>query len=529
MNERWPHQTFAFEKTVEAINGGAKRICVTAPTGGGKTRCMIDILEWANSLRENSILYTNRRILLDQTKGVLESHGIMPGMRAAGYDLALLRSVQLAMSQTESSQSVVRQSRELHKAHKVLIDECHNQTGQQMQEIMRLHTEQGAVEIGYSATPLDLGDMFDELIVAATMSDCRKCGAVIPANTYAPDEPDLKHVKNYRVGEDLTEGDNTKAIMRPGVFGRVFDHWQRLNPDRKPTILFAPGVKESIWFAEQFTGKGIRAASIDGDNIWIDGEYHDSTKEARDEIRELSESGEVPVVCNRFVLREGVDWPHLAHGIFACVFGSLTSYLQSGGRLLRAYPGMDSVIVQDHGGNWWRHGSLNADREWSLGLTNKLAVGERIEAIRDREEKEPIVCGQCGKTRAGGKKCLACGHEHHGKSRMVVQIDGTLKEIKGDIIAPRITRMEPDTATLWRNIYFQFKNAGKTFTQAEGYFKHKNGYYPPRDIPNMPLNRGDMHLAIADVPWERMRKDPNWKPKPRPEPKPDPQTSMFGD
>src|SRR5690606_19790965 len=117
--------------------------------------------------------------------------------------------------------------------------------------------------------------------------------------------------------------------------------WCELNPDRLPTILFAPGVKESIWFAEQFHSKGIRAAHIDGDDIWIDGEYYTSNHQLREEIRKMSESGELPLVTNRFVLREGIDWPFLAHGIFATVFGSLASYLQSGGRLLRNHPSLD--------------------------------------------------------------------------------------------------------------------------------------------------------------------------------------------
>ena len=58
------------------------------------------------------------------------------------------------------------------------------------------------------------------------------------------------------------------------------------------------------------------------------------------------------VLCNRFVCA-GIDAPWLAHGIFATIFTSLQSYLQSGGRLLRSFPGIDAVTIR-HGGNWWR-------------------------------------------------------------------------------------------------------------------------------------------------------------------------------
>ena len=56
------------------------------------------------------------------------------------------------------------------------------------------------------------------------------------------------------------------------MFGRVLDHWRKLNPDGRPTILFAPGVAESIWFVDEFARNGIRAAHIDGEDTYLDGE-----------------------------------------------------------------------------------------------------------------------------------------------------------------------------------------------------------------------------------------------------------------
>jgi DNA repair protein RadD len=505
---RWPHQQLAFDEATSAILGGAKRICVTAPTGAGKTRMMIDLIEWATENFLPVALYTNRRMLLDQTKDVLEQHVIYPGMRASGYETCLLRDVQLCMTQTELSQVYQKKRRKLHEAKLVIIDEAHNQTADTMQRMMSDHIGQGAAIVGYTATPLDIGHCYDELIVAAKVSDCRQCGALVPAVTFAPDEPDLRHVKKYRVGDDLSEKDNAKVMNLHGIFGRIFDHWEKLNPEHLPTILFAPGVKESLWCAEQFAQRGIRAASIDGDNVWLDGEYYESNKFHREIVAEGSREGSIPVVCNRFVLREGIDWPWLRHGIFATVFGALTSFLQSGGRLLRAFPGKSEVTVQDHGGNFWRHGSLNENREWSLGDTNHIVTGMRAERLRNKEDgdKEPIVCPQCMAVRLHGKACHKCGYEHHSKSRMIVQANGELKEIKGDIFRPRRIKCTPETEQIWRDYYFRGKSKkwNATFNQVEALFFREQHYYPPRDLPNMPRDKRDWFRKVSDVPREQL-------------------------
>ena len=346
--------------------------------------------------------------------------------------------------------------------------------------------------------------MADELLVVGTPSECRSFGALVTAETYAPDEPDLRHIKNYRIGDDLTESQNQQAIMRPGVFGRVLASWKLHNPQQKPTLLFAPDVKGSIYFAEQFCAAGIPAAHIDGDDVWINGEVFVSSHERRDEVKEMLERGEIKIVCNRFVLREGIDWPFVECGIFACVFGALTSYIQSGGRLLRACKstGKETALILDHGGNWWRHGSLNADREWTLGQTNYRTVGERMEQMREQKIVEPITCPACGKVRASGPVCPACGNRSTKKSRLVVQVDGSLRPVEGAIMPPRRIKVKPDTQKLWESMYYRMKRCGRTFRQAEALFCHENHHWPPRDLPFMPKCSADWWRRVEDVPFE---------------------------
>ena len=501
---RWPNQIRAFQYCVDAMGRGVHRLCVTSPTGSGKTVCMTDMIDYAVENHMPVALYTSRKMLYEQTARVLEAEGIHFGKRAAGYKTALLQDVQLVMSQTEASRVYKSKTRELHRAKIVLVDELHQHQGPIFQKIMQAHVDAGATIIGYTATPLDLQNV-DELIVAGTNSECRTCGALVAANTYAPDEPDLRHIHQYQVGEDLTDKQNHEAIMRPGVFGRVKDAWLAHNPERKPTILFGPDVTGSMFFAEQFWKAGIRSAHIDGEDVWLDGELHPSSPELRDEVAALSQAGEIKVVCNRFVLREGINWPWIEVGILATVFGSLQSYLQSGGRLLRSSSGKKEALILDHGGNWHRHGSLNEDRAWTLGLTNRIAVGQRQEALREKKEPEPITCPQCGKVRNGGRECPACGYVAVKRSRVVVQVDGTLRPVEGDIYKPRRVKVIPNQEQIWERIYFRMKRAQRTFRQAEALFAKENHWnWPPRDLPMMPTKPLDWYRVVGDVPAENL-------------------------
>lgn len=504
MTDRWPQQIRAFDGAIAAMNRGVKRLCITSPTGSGKTFMFTDLIHWAVGNRHPVAVYTQRKMLYDQTCGVLDKLGIRYGRRASGHSANLILDVQMCMTQTELSRVYKQQSRGLHGANLVLIDECH-QSGPTFQRLMDDHVAGSAMIVGYTATPLDLSG-YDELLIAGTMSECLRIGALVRPETYAPDEPDLRHIKNYVVGREFTEQEATKAIMRPGVFGRILVAWKKHNPDARPTLLFGPDVAGSLFFAQEFHRTGIPAAHIDGERIWINGIEYASDDEARAEVARLSKYGEIKVVCNRFVLREGIDWPWIEVGCFATVFGALTSFLQSGGRLLRAHPGKTKCIILDHGGNWHRHGSLAVDRNWQLGATNHKMAAERVDRLREKKEQEPITCPECGKVRASGPKCPACGLMAHRRSRLVIQVDGTLKQVAGEIYKPRRVKMKPNTQALWERIYYRAKSQkwNATFRQAEAMFFRENYYWPPKTLRLMPHKPDDWFRKVGDVPKERL-------------------------
>lgn len=512
-------QQSAVSSVLEAIALGHRRILLSMPTGLGKTRCAQMLIEHYLRLGKRASLYSNRKMLVEQTSGVMDRNHVEHGIRMAGAFADLDQRFQISSVQTEASRTLRKKSWSLHRADLVVMDEAHLNGGKSAKELVDAHLQNPeCVLVGLSATPIDLAHFYDHLILAATTSEGRDCGALVPAHHFGPDEPDLRHIGRVTIGEDISEEQARSAMGRINknagagpdqklirLFGSVFEWWEKLNPEHKPTILFAPGVAESLWFAEQFKARGVSAAHIDGDNVWIDGEYYESSRNLRKEVMNGSENGRIDVLCNRFVLREGIDAPWLAHGILATVFGSLQSYLQSGGRLLRSSVGLSSVTIQDHGGNWHRHGSLNIDREWNLTDTTYSISAIREERLRAKEEREPFRCPQCAQILT--RTLCPCGFEIDitKRSRPVVQHDGSLKEYHGDIYRPYATRVTPDTARLWRSMYYRARNAGMTFRAAYGLYCHENGYYPPRDLPLMPRGTADWCAKVADVPQSELR------------------------
>ena len=93
--------------------------------GSGKTVCLTALIRWCGQNHKKVILYTNRRMLTDQTMRVLDAHHIEYGVIAATHKdrRATLRDVQLASIQTVHSRVNRLKRQELWKADVVFVDE----------------------------------------------------------------------------------------------------------------------------------------------------------------------------------------------------------------------------------------------------------------------------------------------------------------------------------------------------------------------------------------------------------------------
>jgi hypothetical protein len=197
--------------------------------------------------------------------------------------------------------------------------------------------------------------------------------------------------------------------------------------------------------------------------------------------------------------------------------------------LLRAYRGLDHVRVQDHGGNWHRHGSLNADREWFLDYTAETVAAVRDHRLRMRKchrcqtdlrpdcgwcpichfwnEVEPQRCPQCARV-IQESRC-SCGWEAKAgkKSRPVVTTDGDLVEMHGDIYRPHRVYRQRNGPERWKDMYYRSrtKRGARTFRAAAALFACENNWcYPDPTWPLMPIEEHDWFKLVADVPRQRL-------------------------
>jgi DNA repair protein RadD len=471
----WPHQIRAIEQSRAAYRAGQSAWAICAPCGAGKTEIMHRLAIPAAQAGKRVCIYTHRVLLTRQIIDGLSSTGVPFGVIASGFsDMANPEAAIQICSLDTVYARMDKFTFEFPQADIVIVDEAHQQTGEKARAVFDRHKLGGAKRIGFTATPVDIGGMYESIVDAGKYSEMLDCKAHLPMICYGPDRPDLSKIRAMP-GGDFSYGDDRKINAVPTIVGRVYEWWRKLNPLEKPAIAFAPGVAESRWFVREFAKRGVPCAHIDGERVmcarWNDqgteieiteAETCDST---RKEVIDGLTSGEFKILWNRFVLREAINIPSVYHVILATSMGGLSTYLQSVGRGQRFHRDYDHKILQDHGGNTDRHGLPGEDREWELGCTNNSIQKKEQERRRKEqgEEAEPICCPQCTAMRTHGSFCPACGYHHKRSVKIVRQIDGQLVKKTG-----RDTKYKaPKTFDqVWRSQLYASSILGHSVSQA---------------------------------------------------------------
>lgn len=510
----WPTQQKAVELIAERLRGERKKFCLASPTGGGKTRIMTKASIDAVGNNCRVALIMNRKELIRNTIATLRNFGVRCGTMAADFDKRkdsggvayedIGAPVQVCMMQTLAA-GIRSGSRHYPAADLVMIDEAHLLKGDQGTKLIQ-HYETASLVTGVTATPVNMKWLYDELHQFGTNSELRRLGALMPAHIFAPWQFDLKHIGREASGE-YSIGKFVKTIWSQRVFGPLFEHLQIHNPDRRPFLSFAPDVASSVWLAQEYTKNGLPTAHIDGEDVWVDGEFHESRADVREQVLSDIRTGKIVGITNRFVMREGVDIPELYILQLACPIGNTHTFVQICGRVLRFHESLRSlghVKILDHGGNCDRHGSPNQDWPWHkyFDLPERICADERERQFKERKEREPITCPRCGGMRLAGPVCPHCSYRHEKSVRHILQADGRLKPLLGDIIKPINRVKRDDTEKKWSALVHACRNkkdSKMTFAQLEGLFVQSYGYYPPRDIAFMPKDSLDFYRLVRNV------------------------------
>jgi superfamily II DNA or RNA helicase len=327
VTDRWAHQPRTVAATRRAYREGARRILVVLPTGGGKTRLGRHYVE-AYAARGQRVLWVaHREELVGQAAATLGGDvGVLQADRDPGEARVVVASVQTL---------VARGAERLPPADLVVLDEAHHYVAASWGAVARAYS--GALTLGLTATPARadgtaLGDLFDRLVVGATVRDLQAVGVLCPVDVIAPPRP--------------TDG----LAMTPAE--ALAAHAQG-----RPAVVFCASVAE----ARELAAALPRAAYVDG------------SQHPRERAAALAafERGEVDVLTNVFVLTEGWDSPRLNAGdctiVLARGCGAWSTWRQIVGRGLRVAAGVSKrCTVVDLRGAVHVHGLPDEDVELSL-------------------------------------------------------------------------------------------------------------------------------------------------------------------
>lgn len=494
-------QPEAVKKILARRKAGVKRLVVVAPTGAGKTRIIKTLFELELAIQGKPIVYTNRRVLRAQITEVLENHGLRPGVRAAGHRHDLHAPAQVSSIDTERARSLNPfHPWDVHEGTLAVFDEAHSQKASTAQEIMQIHEEQGAFIVGFTATPVGLKDVYHELLDIIPLSDLRRREVIVPCDVFSPSEIDMADIEIGANG-DFVEAQALDRFneVKHVVLGDIIDHYWKLNPLQKPTVVFAPGVPESRWIADELSARGIPTEHIDAN----------TPEDDRVDIFERFKSGETKVVTNYGILGEGWDAPYVECAILCRPTASVSTYLQMVGRILRAAPGKQRATLIDHVGAWWRPGlgSPNQDRKWDLNDTNKSIAKKAKQKLETREagEKEPARCPQCSRVLGPVRpkhdfKCI-CGHVFKMSQRRIIQKNGDLSLQKGSVIKRKAPKNDTD---YFRSAIFQGVQCKPVLTVGQVYRMACVAKSRATGVENCLISRSECAIDIPE------RGTPGW-------------------
>lgn len=354
---------------------GRRAPCLVLPTGAGKTVIAAEIIRASIARSKRTLFLVHRQELLAQSVAKLEATGITDlRIIQAGNDLGS----PMAPVAVASIPTLTRWTDRQPPADLVIVDECHHVVAKTW---LRLADHYRAAHLlGLTATPQradgkPLGDVFDVIVVGATVAELTGLGHLVPCRVYAPPQQlETNEIAISPVDAYRKHGDDARAV----IFCVTVEHARRVADEMNEA-----GIKTGvIWGSMSLTDRRATLSALD--------------------------AGTLTAVASCHVLTEGWDSPRVATCILARKPQHAGLYLQMVGRVLRPAPGKSRATLIDLCGSVHDHGPPDLEREFTLD-------GKGI----SKTDRDTIrQCPNCGGVFvAGPEACPMCGVELPRRAR----------------------------------------------------------------------------------------------------------------
>ena len=408
-----PYQLAAIDKVRASMRAGHMRVCLTVPTGGGKTIIGADIVRSAIGRGSRVVWLAHRTELVDQACATLHRMGLEIGALAASsvWPVNMTAPVQVASIQTLVARDTVRPAADL-----IVWDECHH-AGEAAEEWVKLlDAYPKARVLGLTATPergdgTGLAPIFSDLVVGVSVRQLTTDGHLVPCEVVRPDTW-------------LRAGKQAGNPLAQEPLAAYLEH----APGRQG-FLFARSVEEAQRYAAEFTASGIRTVAI----------HAGTPAEARAAALVGFRDGTVRMLSNVYVMTEGTDLPMASVCILARGAGTAGAFLQMVGRILRPAPRKTGALLIDLQGISHVHGMPEDERLFRLEGKAILKAGTVCRVCG-----QPIISYPC-----------ACGYEPELR-----ESEGGGTEITGDKLA-KFSRMIQQGPEQRRQTFERWLSAAK--------------------------------------------------------------------
>ncbi len=332
-----PYQETAVAGIRAAWDAGKQCPLLVAPTGAGKTEMAKDLLSGFRS--PCVIVHTD--VLFEQTARRIPSARVytVQSLVAAG-----------------ASGDARRQGLSRHDC--AFLDEAHHMGSEQWRSALSIpwmpKTRFGATATPKRADGTPLGDIFDDLVVAAKYSELVAQGFLVRCDVWSPD-----------IGRKRQK----KEKLRPDGVAAYLEHGKRFDGSWRPGIHFELTIEACEAAHSRYLATGIRSAVV----------CKDTCSRERRRIFDAYSAGELDMLCSPTALAEGFDSPRAEVCVLRRSCDHVGDWLQRVGRVLRPAPGKDRALLIDCCDTRSKHGLPTDDRNYYL-------TGAGIEAERTAEQ-----------------------------------------------------------------------------------------------------------------------------------------------